>query len=95
MELQKKFENLAKWPKRGGQVGLPQPNWALSNSSITNARSLKILLWMLLVEVIIFGSGHFFPPCSVFWENPMENANFSRFLGSNISMKPKPIFNFY
>ncbi len=60
MEKQKNLKISRSGPK-GGQVSLSQPNWILSNSFITNARSVKILLWMLLVDVIIFGTGHFFP----------------------------------
>jgi len=38
-----KIENLVKRSKWGGQGGTSQTNWTLSSSSITNARSLKIL----------------------------------------------------
>jgi hypothetical protein len=39
----KKIENLVKGSKCGGYCGTSQQNWILSNSSIINARSVKIL----------------------------------------------------
>jgi hypothetical protein len=38
----KKIENLVKGSKWGEHDAASQPNWTLSSSSITNARSLKI-----------------------------------------------------
>jgi len=64
----KSFENLTKSLNRGSSI-VPQLNWILARSSISNDRSLEILPKILLVEVMIFYSRSFFLPCSAFLGN--------------------------